>query len=69
MNRNRIAVIIAGSALLSALCACTERTMENMEPTGEVVEVVIDVPDSTCQFSSEQTEVEDYSLHELPDFK
>ena len=51
MNNKRI--LIAGSALLIAviaagsLCSCKGRTMKNMEPTGDTVEVEITplVPD------------------------
>lgn len=37
----RPTVLLAGVALLLALSACKGRTTENMEPTGDTVEVVI----------------------------
>ena len=37
----RPTVLLAGVALLLALSACKGRTTENMEPTGDTVDVVI----------------------------
>ncbi|MCM1369234.1 MAG: hypothetical protein NC204_02560 [Candidatus Amulumruptor caecigallinarius] len=54
MVRNHHKAIAAASvatiALLSMpLASCKGRTMENMEPTGDTVEVVIEKPDTTAQ--------------------
>lgn len=62
MNRNRLAVIVAGGVLLSAMTACTERTKENMVPTGEVVEVDVPVPDTLPRPAPQMLDVEDYAL-------
>lgn len=62
MNRNRLAVIVAGAALLPAMTACTERTKENMVPTGEVVEVDVPVPDTLPHPACQVVDVEDYTL-------
>ncbi|MDE6537219.1 MAG: hypothetical protein K2M13_04190 [Muribaculaceae bacterium] len=36
------ATFVAATAVLSGLTSCKGRTMDNMEPTGDTVEVVID---------------------------
>ncbi len=62
MNRNRLAAVVAGGAFLLAMTACTERTRENMIPTGEVVEVDVPVPDTIPHPATQMPEMEDYTL-------
>lgn len=33
-------------AIVASLCGCKGRTMENMEPTGDTVEVIINGPEA-----------------------
>ena len=41
----RVATIVAFLALVAALASCKGRKMDNMEPSGDTVEVVIVTPD------------------------
>ncbi len=41
LNKATAATFVAAVAVLLGLGSCKGRTMENMEPTGETVEVVI----------------------------
>lgn len=45
------AMLLGGMALLVSLgmSSCKGRTMENMEPTGDTVEVTIDYPDAALE--------------------
>lgn len=50
-NMKKMAVVGAEAlaiAILALLPACKGRTMENMEPTGDTVEVNIDRPEETA---------------------
>lgn len=45
MKRKSIVLMaVAAPVLISCLTSCKGRTMENMEPTGDTVEVVIEQP-------------------------
>lgn len=65
MNHTRSVGMMAACALLSVMTACTERTKENMVPTGEVVEVEIQVPDTVSRPAPQILEVSDYSIPDL----
>lgn len=46
-NKKTIAVAAAmAMVIVSGLSSCKGRTMENMEPTGDTVEVVIETPET-----------------------
>lgn len=65
MNHTRSVGMMVTCALLSVMTACTERTKENMVPTGEVVEVEIQVPDTISRPAPQILEVADYSIPDL----
>lgn len=44
LNKATAATFVAAVAVLSGLTSCKGRTMDNMEPTGETIEVNIENP-------------------------
>lgn len=46
MKRARLRIISAFALIfaVTALCGCKGRTMENMEPIGDTVEVEVEIP-------------------------
>ena len=42
-----VATTVVATAMLIGLGSCKGRTMENMEPTGETIEVVIENPEDS----------------------
>ena len=48
MNKAAAATLVVATAMLSGMVSCKGRTMENMEPTGDTVEVVVNTADSVA---------------------
>lgn len=48
LNRAVAATFVVATAMLLGMASCKGRTMENMEPTGDTVEVVIHPTDSVA---------------------
>lgn len=56
LNRTVVAAsCVATAFILLPLGGCKGRTMENMEPTGDTVEVTLVTPDSTVEMPAEVT--------------
>lgn len=53
--RSMLLLTVSGGALL--LPGCKGRTMENMEPTGDTVEVIINAPEDSDEVSGKVPEV------------
>lgn len=49
------ASVVATTVVLLTAGGCKGRTMENMEPTGDTVELIVNTPDSTVEMPAEVT--------------
>lgn len=57
------ATYVAATAMLIGMSACKGRTMDNVEPTGETIEVMIDNPSDQVSPDSIPMEDEDKINH------